>query len=149
MFRANNLIPATAYPRSKSSAAQVKGIADSNIAKYTTTGANGNEIFAMTDNLRGLKADLNTAKNVPGIVQYAKDQEDDQTYDVAQAFTDVLQAINAVLAEVEATFPTSAGGWLELNKMESGDASLTPRDFTTGQLASLTATLQTLSDAIV
>lgn len=87
---------------------------------------------------------LATYATVPGIVQYAKDQYDNQAYDIAADFTALRSAIQAVRDEVETAIPKDTPTPYLLTHQFTANV-LTPRTFSSAN----TATLQTLLQAVV
>ena len=69
------------------------------------------------------------AKNLPGMLEYAKDQHDDPTYDVVD------------------NFPKSAGGFIEKQTYET-DFSITEAMFTPAQTSGLQTSLLALMNSI-
>jgi len=146
-FRASNALPADQYDRAKKLAFQVKRLAENRSASFAT-GATGNEILAVADNLGTFRANLNSIRSVPGIAAYAIAQEDDITYDVAAEFGALITAIDAAITEIVITVPTDANDWLLLQKINP-DGSLTHRSFTGTQLSGLIATLDVIAASVI
>lgn len=80
----------------------------------------------------------------PGIVQYAKDQVNDQAYDVVAEFNAMMTAMQNTLASLIAMFPKDGGGFLLYQKLNA-NGSFTNRTFTAAQLAPVV----TLIDAVI
>ena len=145
-FRASNILPEQGYDRAKKLAVQIKRLAEARSISFAS-GATSAEVLSVADNLGALKAGLDEAKTIPGIAAYAQGQEDDVTYDVAAEFSAVLVAVDAVIANIVATIPTDASGWLLINKINA-DGTLTARSFTGAQLAGLRTVLDALAAII-
>lgn len=89
----------------------------------------------------------NTIKGIPGIEQYAKDQEDDQTYDVTGEFNAMITAAEAVRDQVETDIPADGSGFLLLKQFDVGH-DLTTRDFSPAQTSTLRTTLASFIAAV-
>lgn len=106
-FRASNVLPQVAYLTTKQAAVALK----SNLV--------GMVIFLATDNtdydyLREIYRTLQRADNqfdklktTPGLSEYAKIQENDQTYDVIAAFLSMQTSITNAMDWLAANIPTS------------------------------------------
>lgn len=85
---------------------------------------------------------LTAAAATPGIVQYAKDQKNDQGLDVVTEFNAVRDALEAVKDWIVATFPLSGGFLLrESWDLQTGTVD---RTFSTGATAPLVILLDAL-----
>lgn len=82
---------------------------------------------------------------IPGIVQYVKDERDDQLYDVSVEVASLATAIGEAITEIETSFPESGGYKLYL-QLSNGVAVL--RSFPTGGTATLRTKLQAIIDLI-
>jgi len=87
------------------------------------------------------------AKNLPGMLQYAKDQHDDPTYDVVLEFTSMRSAAIAVSQWIFDNFPKSSGGFIEKERYET-DFSITAAMFTPAQTSGLQTALLGLMNTI-
>lgn len=85
---------------------------------------------------------FNSAKQVPGITQYAKDQFNDQNLNVVQTFNVMLGTIGVVISEIQSTYPVDGNGWL-LERKFSVDGFNT-RSFTPAQTVNLRSKLTDL-----
>lgn len=141
-FRATNLIPATEYSEAKRICIQLKTYSQGRSALFAA-GTDSSVIIATADNMKSFRDRLNDFKSVPGILQYAKDQEDDQTYDIAAEFNAVIAACDAVITEIVSTLPKDASDWLLVRRINA-DGSLAYRDFSAAALS----TLKSLVDAV-
>lgn len=145
-FRASNQIPAENYQRSKDLANQLKRQAQTRSATFAS-GAKSAEILAAADHLNAFKTELIAMSQTPGIVAFAKEQEDDPTYDVVAEFTALLATIDAVIAEIVSTLPADTNDWLLINKINA-DGSLAPRSFTGAQLSGLRSLMDDIANAV-
>lgn len=135
-----------AFFQAKNLARGLKQTAQNSIAAFANT-TNRDQVLALAMNLREWRIALAAAAAVPGVVQFARDQYDDQAYDVAGSFTAMLAAVDDVITGIHAAFPVGAGGEVR-ERVLNADGSITMRTFTGAQLASLVTLLQTLDSSI-
>jgi hypothetical protein len=136
-----------AFSLAKNLAAGVKALAQSHAAAFAST-TNRDMVLSMVVLLRQYRVGLAAASAVPGVLQYAKDQYDDQNYNIGTEFTAMLSAIDAVIAEVHSAFPVDNTGGEVKERVLNADGSITLRTFTSAQLANVRTLLQTLDGAI-
>lgn len=136
-----------AFFQAKNLARGLKTTAQNSIAAFAGT-TNRDQVLALAMNLREWRIALAAASAVPGVVQFARDQYDDQAYDVAGSFTAMLNAIDGVIGGIFSAFPTAPSGGEVRERVLNADGSITMRTFTGAQLASLVSLLQTLDAAI-
>jgi len=141
-FKASNQLPEDAYRRAKSTAMDATRLA----GEYSTlaaSGFNSGSLLSLFHDMRRIRDQLTAVKTVPGIAAHAKAQEDDAAYDVGPEFNTLIAAVDAVVQNILATFPTDGSGYLLDRKLTDGE--YTYRDFAPAQLT----TLKGLLDAIV
>ncbi len=109
---------------------QVVGARNASLA----TAQNRSRFARLAAGLAGSKAFLATIEVVGGIQQYARDQLDDQTYDVGARFTDVQAAETALIAWILANYPASPSGH-QLTSTFNPDGTSLEDVFTVAQLA--------------
>lgn len=99
--------------------------------------------------IRMKKADESfaAAASVPGIVQYARDQKDDQSLDVTAEFAAMRSAVQSVVSIIETTFPRDASDTYLLAQTW-GVSGPEDREFTPAQTSSIRTQLQGVIDAI-
>lgn len=68
------------------------------------------------------RIELQRARNAPGIVDYAKAQQDDPAYNIALEFTAMIAELDTTLAWMEANFPQDGTGHI-ITKTFVGDGS--------------------------
>lgn len=146
-FRATSSIAAGEYQRAKQLAVQVQSLATTRSAAFTASGATYSEIQTVIDNLANYSAWFDEIKTTAGILQYAKDQEDDQTYDVAAEFNALIAAIDATILQLSTDLPKDGNDWLLVNKINA-NGTLVPRNFTAGALATTIANLDAIAAAV-
>lgn len=100
----------------------------------------GNDLQSQDDRLSSLES-------APGLLQYARDQYDDQAFDIAAEFTAFRAAVASTIAWIDTNLPKSAGGrWLEVEEIVSGrviERTLTPAQ-TVGLRVELTLLIATI-----
>ena len=84
---------------------------------------NGPETANFQVDAKAKFARLAVLKATPGIGQFAKDQFDDQTLDIATEFQGMLDAIQDILNWIRTNIPVSTGGFIEERKIETDDTS--------------------------
>jgi len=136
----------TAYSRAQRVAERIKGKCTTAKASMEGGSFDAGMLVQIRDDLIDAYTQLGTVSSVPGVLQYAKDVEDDQAYDVGAEFTAMRAAILAAKDAIDALAPTS-GGYLALWTFPTG-SGLTARVFSSGATASLQANMQSIIEAI-
>ncbi len=116
------------------------------IALKATTSSGPTNATSILEYHRELKAKMdrmNFLASTPGMAQYAKDQFDDQLFDVVAEFNAMTLAFQDTLDWIRTNLPVSAGGFVE-EKMIEADDSVTAKTFTVGQTAGLRSQLDDL-----
>lgn len=143
-FRATNQIPEQGLARAKALAVRTRDYCQSRSTQFAAGGVNSDNVLATFHDLRRARDELDQVKAIPGIADYAKAQENDAGYDVAAEFAALVTAVEAVMTEIQTSFPVDANGYL-LEKQWAPDGTYTFRQFSAAQLA----TAKTLLDAVV
>lgn len=102
----------------------------------------GNVIVELYLRLVADKARFDAIAATPGIGQYAKDQYNDDTYDVAAEFTAMVNAITAVGTWINTNFPKDAGGYILKDQLTASGVDV--RTFSTASLATFRTQLDSL-----
>jgi uncharacterized protein (DUF885 family) len=136
----------SAYGRAQRVARRLRQVCGNHKAAMAAGTYNADLLVNLRDDLINADAEFSSAASVPGIVQYAKDVEDNQSYDVAANFTAMRAAVQATKTMIDALAPTS-GGFLALWTFPAG-SGLTPRAFSAGATADLRDSVQVIIDAI-
>ncbi len=144
-FRTDGL--SKAYQRAQTEAIRVKAFATQARNALLAGTVSANAIIQIMSNLKSTVEVWDSVSSVPGIAQYARDQEDDQTYDVVAEFTAMRAEAVASRDWIITNFPTSAGGFIEKDTLEA-DGAITVRQFTTAQTTGLQTALADLIAAI-
>ena len=142
-FKATNIVPETGYRNAKNHAVSIKNYCESRSTQFQSD-TNSDVVLATFHDLRRWNDELNAIKAIAGIAQYAKDQEDDQTYNVVAEFNALQAAVVAVMDNIQSTFPVDVDGYL-LEKQWNAQGTYDFRQFTGAQLS----TLRGLLDAVV
>ena len=89
-----------------------------------------------------------TIAATPGIEQYARDQYNDPTLDLAAEFSAMISAAQGLRSWLDTNFPRDSGSGAILVFTIDEDANLTDLGFTSGQLATFRTQAQSVIDAI-
>lgn len=144
-FRASNIIPQTAYSEAKGLALKIKTVVQGWSTKFTSSGGNANEIYAVLEQLRSYKARLDTIKGAPGIAAYAISQESDANYDVVTEFNTLVAALNTAITWLEENIPVYNGYDLMFQRVAG---ALVPRTFTAVSLSVLITRLDAIYNQV-
>lgn len=140
MFKASSIVPAKGYEIAKAEAWKVKQYSQGMVTQLSSD-VSAQLIISILNNLSSYKTRLENVRSIPGIAQYARDQENDQNYDVVAEFLSLLALIDAAIAEIQST---------NTNVLISG-WSLTGiqwNTFTSAQTANLALALQAIANAV-
>jgi hypothetical protein len=141
-FKALNIVLSRAYDEIKREAAKVHRLANSlRVASNGTI--TSEQILAFAGNLRSSRIIMQERSSISGIVDYAKSQESDQTYDISFEYSAMISQIDAVLLWISNNMP-SANGYLQTNTLNQ-DGSISYREFET----TITGGLRTALDALI
>jgi len=99
---------------------------------------------AIRDDLLNADAVFAEVASIAGIVQYARDQFDDQLYDIVADFTRMRAASAAAITGIESAFPKS-GGYLLKESFVPSTSGTAVRSFTPAQTEGVRTTL----DAVI
>ena len=106
-FRASTVIPADAYDSVKREASALKTNAESAIKQMQSGTVGFSFVVTVVLALKEAQDTLTSLASTPGLVAYARDQEDDPAYDVTAEFQALLVALNATLVWVDQNLPRS------------------------------------------
>jgi hypothetical protein len=118
-----------------------QGLKDASLAGNVSA----NAIISFYERLVAAKAKFTAGAAVPGIVQYARDQFDDQNLNVGAEFTAMNNAVESCRVWIAANLPTStapAAGYILKDQLTA--SGVTVRQFTTAQLAAFRTELDAL-----
>lgn len=145
-FRASNVIPAKEYEKAKTIAISLKSYCQRQ-AQTFASGANSDEIIRTVKTLNDLKSQLQATASTPGIANYATEQENDGTYNVATEFTSLINSIDAAISEIVTALPKDTDDYLLVTKINP-DGSLDFRTFASGAMNTLRTLLNNIVNAI-
>ena len=137
--------PTHAYEALKVQARQVLLLANNCVATFSAT-TDVDRILGFYYGFIFHRDEMNTLRQIPGVVQHAKDEENDQTYDVVVEYNAMSAAIDAFTTEVATTLPDDASNYILGWKL--GATEKDPRTFTSGALSTLSTLAQAIADSI-
>ena len=133
-FRATSQEAAKAYTLIKTQAAATRAYLIAQRAAMQQATCDSNIVLVTIQHFGSVVAKLAAWAATPGLAQYAKDQENDQAYDVVAEF----QTMNAALVNARDTligmFPKDGNGFL-LYQTLNANGQVVSRTFTAAQLA--------------
>ena len=135
-----------AYSKAQNESIRVKQFATSARNALIAGPVSANAVIQIMTNLKSSIEVWDSVSSLSGIAQYAKDQEDDQTYDVVAEFLAMETEAIAVRDWVITNFP-AVGGFIQKDTLEL-DGSITVRQFTPAQTTGLQTALADLVFAI-
>ena len=138
---------AEAYTSIISASRVIKTIATEGVALFSTD-TESKYVFNIKS-LRPKYGILVQYENVTGLDQYAKDQQQDQLYDIAAEITALKTALVAVSDWLSINYPVDVNGYLLDRKFNFSTMTYTYRVFTALQLAPLVALLTTVSNSVL
>jgi len=106
-FRSSNVLPAKAYDTVRGAAVQLKLNLQGFNTRLANSGADYDFVREIYRTLGRANDQFSALKTTPGLAQYARDAEVDQTYDVAGAFTSMQAAIAAASDWIVNNVPAS------------------------------------------
>ena len=134
-FRATNQIQADGLAEAKRLANHASEFAVARRDLMAAAAVSGDIVIQVQAQFQTVITRWNAIKTIPGIAQYAKDQENDPTYDIVTEFNAMIAAAEVVRDRVETDIPTDGSGFLLLRKFQTN--AITMRTFTTAQTAQL------------
>lgn len=138
--------PAEALRDAKTLAATVKAHAQSRVTLFSSPVERA-VVLSLVQILHNWRAEFEAIALIPGIAQYARDQFDDQDYDIVAEFQAMVGAMDDVITNITSTFPKSDSGEIE-DRVLNSNGTITQRTFTAAQLSTLRGLLETLVAAI-
>lgn len=147
-FKASNKELSVAYHLLKEKILNIQQVADQAANRMTGT-VTGDEILSLGVSLERLDSQVTALQQTSGIAKYAKDQENDQTYDVVAEYQAVQTALDAVQNEIRTTFPVDGNGYLLNRKFNSANSiQTTSRNFAPAATTDIKTLCETLSATI-
>ena len=144
-FPASSIIPQQAYLTVKGIANLLKTRITNNIENLSIANVDYDYLREIYRTIERANDGLNSKKNVPGIVEYAKEAESNAGLDIVAEFSALQQTMSDALEWINNNVPLTA---TVKPPSEWGDGTLIERVFTPAQTAGLRSTLQTIVDTI-
>jgi len=138
---------AKAYANAQQESINVKSFATNHSTALAAGNVSANLVQSIMLRMKSAIELWDSVSGLSGMQQYARDQEDDQAYDVVAEFLVMRGAAVDVRDEVIATMP-SASGFIQKDTYEL-DGAITVRSFTNVQTSALQTLLTTLANTIV
>lgn len=145
-FRASNVIPQKGYDDARLKADALKKYAGDLKALSLAGPVSANQVIDFYLNLIAADTTFAAVAAIPGMVAYARDQEDDPTYDVAAEFTAMRSQVQACRDWIIANFPTGAGSRILKDQLTT--TGIVVRTFATAELAGLRTQIDLLTATI-
>jgi hypothetical protein len=140
---------AKAYAGAQNEAIRIKSYATSTAAAMAAGDVSANAVQQVMTTMKGAIELWDAASGTPGMPQYARDQQDDQGYNVIAEFLAMRQAAVDTRDWVINNFPKSNPGDFILKDKYEADGAITVRSFTNVETAGLQTNLLTLAAEIV
>lgn len=137
---------AAALISAQGTAATLKYLAQSTATACAAGPVSANLLLQMMDTLVRSKAIFNTVAATPGILQYAKDQYNNQSLSISTQFTNMISAIDAAATQIAGDIPKGTagqGGWMLTQKF-AADGSVSVRAFSSVETAAIVTALNAL-----
>jgi len=135
-----------AYQKAQNESIRVKQFATQARNALIAGNVSANAVIQIMSNLKSSIEVWDTVSALSGIAQFARDQEDDQTYNVVAEFSSMRTEAVAARDWVINNFPES-GGFIQKDTLEV-DGAITVRVFTPAQTVGLQTALADLVAAI-
>ena len=144
-----DLTPAQGYKRAIALARLIKSDSATHRANMSSSLEKRHDVVLLFAELVEAKTEFAAIQAINGIVGYARDQQDDQAYDVAAEFTAMIAAIDTVIQRISTDMPTDASNWIQSLKFNgTGDDFDDTTTFTSAQTTQIQADLAALEAAI-
>lgn len=145
-FRASNKTPVVVYERLKSTALNLKTYTNNRITAIQSQGLDADELENLYETVLQFKNTLSELSSVNGLAAYASDQEADPTYDVVAEFQTLSANLADVADYIQGAWPKDANGYLLAHQFVND--TLTPREFTPGELTTLVTKMELVNSSI-
>ena len=139
-FKATTLIPAQAFEQIRSQALSLKSYLTTARASMAAPISSALIALEVIERLGQVIASMNALATTPGLAVYARDQVNDQSYDVAVEFDAMRVAMVAAKDNLAASFPKDASGFLLYQTLNANGTRAT-RTFTSAQMVSAVAAI--------
>ena len=141
-FRASNIVPEKGLERAKTQANYLRRKAGEKVSQFSS-GANADDILALASNLRSVRNDLASLTSISGLAEYAREQENDSSYDIVAEFNALLALVDDVITEIVTTFPVDSSGYLLSHTIDT-TGQRTSRTFSAAAISGVVSNLNAL-----
>lgn len=147
-FPSRNKITATqALTEITNLAARAKGLATTHKTKAIAGTLDGEELYNLFEELRGIHTQMNTLSKTSGLAGFAKEQFNDQNLNIVAEFNTMNTALDAIIVKLISFIPKDADGYVAVKKIEA-DRTTTSRPYTSKQVSEIRVLLNTLEGLI-
>lgn len=148
-FRASNELPALGLAKAKSLALDLKQYLESRRTQFQSA-TNADAVVDVYFKCAAFLNEIAAIKAEPGdIVQYARDQENDQNYDVIAEFNGLETAVTTLADTIHTAFPKDGNDYLLEKKLNNITRQYELRQFSSAQLSALITDMDAVINAIV
>ena len=144
-FKAASVIPESAYKQIKTLSVQIDNLAIK-AQSALVADVTADEIINLVYRLQEKIDNITALATTHGLLQYAKDQENDQAYDVVAEYTAMVAAVNDVVAWAKTNFPADGDDYILAYKW--GANTHIERTFSPAATVGLSTELQKIIDVI-
>jgi hypothetical protein len=137
-FRVDGL--GTAYAQAQAEATRLRSYAVSAQAAMAAGNISANAVIQTLTTMKNSIEVFDYISGLSGMAQYARDQQDDQAYDVVAEFQSMRTEAVGARDWVFTNFPTAVSGEIIKDTLEN-DGAITVRQFTPAQTAGLQSAL--------
>lgn len=141
-FKASNQLPTDGLVRAKRLANQTKLYLQGRRGTFLLPTTAADVLLATFHDLRRTLIEFDEIGAIPGLAQYARDQEVDSGYDIVAEFVAMDTAISDVMALIKSAFPVDGSGYI-LDKKWAIDDTYEFRSFSAAALTPLVALIDT------
>lgn len=145
-FKTNSL--AQVYKDTQSQMWRLKSYLEGKIFEINETPTSSYRLIEILNTLRQARQVMDNAAATPGIADYAINEQNDPTYNVAAEFTGLRNAIQDAITWMATNFPRNAAGTFILSESMDNDGQITPHYFLLADLGDLPTRLQLIVDSI-
>lgn len=144
-FKASNILPVTSYEGLKRRITILKSQLEAANADMLAGPIDYEFIHILYSGISGISIYLDEVKSTPGLSQHAKDQENDQDYNVVAEFVSLESSVDSALLWMQNNIPLS----VTLTPIQSWSTqSRISNTFNTAQTAALRSQIQAIINSI-
>lgn len=146
-FRARNILPNKGLAEAQSLGISLADFVSGRSVELLPDGT-AQLVLDTLDTLVSYSSRLTVLSQTPNIGQFARDQENDPSYDVVAELTALISLIDAAIAVIISTVPQDGAGFLLFQKRNAAGVAI-DRTFTGATLAGLRNALGVIDASIV